>query len=190
MSKQKITGALRPSVEEKIKGTALDLFSRNGYFSTNVSQLAKEAGVSTGLVYHYFECKTAILEATLKDRVSSNIRLFGLFDVPIQRLDADGILQQTFSVFKNNEAYWKLAFQVLLQKNKFPNAYKIIYDSYDKPYLELLTNYFSYQKYGNPQTNSQLYFSYINGMLFNYLFRAYPIDINASNEYFAHKAGK
>ena len=39
----------------------LRLISANGFHGTPMSQIAKEAGVSTGIIYHYFENKTELL---------------------------------------------------------------------------------------------------------------------------------
>lgn len=38
-----------------------ELFCRKGYYQTNTAQIAKEAGVSTGIVYSYFQNKEDIL---------------------------------------------------------------------------------------------------------------------------------
>ena len=187
MNKRKITGSAKLSVEDKIKATALDLFSCNGYFSTNISMIAKKAHISNGLIYHYFKCKTTLLEVILKDRITSNVKLFGLFNAPVQDLNIKEILKHTFDLLKVNEAYWKLVFQVLLQKNKFPNAYEIICNEYDKPFLQLLINYFSYHGYSSPEVSSRLYFSYVNGIYFDYLFTTRNIDIDRYSDRFIYK---
>ncbi len=41
------------------------LFARDGYYSTNTAMIAKEAGVSTGIVYGYFRDKRDILVEVL-----------------------------------------------------------------------------------------------------------------------------
>ena len=47
------TGSLSPTAET-IFFTAMDLFRENGYIATNIRQIAERAGVSLGLVNHYF----------------------------------------------------------------------------------------------------------------------------------------
>ncbi len=42
------------------------LFARDGYYNTNTAQIAKEAGVSTGIVYGYFHDKRDILMEVLE----------------------------------------------------------------------------------------------------------------------------
>jgi len=56
-------------VEERrgqILRAAVKLFSDEGYYTTTISQIAKEAGVSTGLIYQYFGDKDDILFLSLK----------------------------------------------------------------------------------------------------------------------------
>jgi len=61
-----------PEVREPQKQTSIDkkrriidaglkLISEKGYFATNTAEIAKEAGVSTGIVYQYFHDKKDIL---------------------------------------------------------------------------------------------------------------------------------
>ncbi len=51
------------SIEKKnrIVEAGYELFSEVGYYSTNTAQIAKRAGVSTGIVYGYFKDKRDIL---------------------------------------------------------------------------------------------------------------------------------
>jgi TetR/AcrR family fatty acid metabolism transcriptional regulator len=58
------------SSEEKrrqILDAAVRAFARRGYHACRVSDIAEEAGVAYGLVYHYFESKEAVLEAIFRD---------------------------------------------------------------------------------------------------------------------------
>ena len=50
------------SIEKKNKiiDTALKLFCEKGYYNTNTAEIAKVAGVSTGIVYNYFNDKKEI----------------------------------------------------------------------------------------------------------------------------------
>ena len=41
---------------------SLELFVRRGYAGTTVRQIAAKAGISTGLMFHYFSSKQALLE--------------------------------------------------------------------------------------------------------------------------------
>jgi len=51
--------------KEKIIKAGFDLICKNGYHNTNTAEIAKEAGVSTGIVYQYFKDKHAIFMEAL-----------------------------------------------------------------------------------------------------------------------------
>jgi AcrR family transcriptional regulator len=59
-----------PKLIEERRGqiirAAVKLFSEEGYYTTTIQQIAREAGVSTGLIYQYFRDKDDILFLTLK----------------------------------------------------------------------------------------------------------------------------
>ncbi len=55
--------------EEKrrtILDAAVAVFARNGYHTSRVADVAAEAGVAHGLVYHYFSSKEALLDAVFE----------------------------------------------------------------------------------------------------------------------------
>ncbi len=51
----------------QILDAAVRAFAKRGYHASRVSDIAEEAGVAYGLVYHYFESKEAVLEAIFTD---------------------------------------------------------------------------------------------------------------------------
>jgi len=54
---------------EQILGTALKLFAAQGFDATSTRQIAKEAGIAEGLIFHYFPTKVSLLTAILEDRL-------------------------------------------------------------------------------------------------------------------------
>jgi TetR/AcrR family transcriptional regulator, fatty acid metabolism regulator protein len=51
----------------QILDAAVRAFARRGYHGCRVSDVAREAGVAYGLVYHYYGSKEALLEAIFKE---------------------------------------------------------------------------------------------------------------------------
>ncbi|MEY3236202.1 MAG: hypothetical protein RI883_303 [Bacteroidota bacterium] len=52
--------------------SAKKLFSENGFYATPTAKIAKEAGVSNGILFHYFPTKTELIHAMyydIKDRI-------------------------------------------------------------------------------------------------------------------------
>ena len=53
-----------------ILDAAVSVFARQGYHATRVSDIADEAGVAYGLVYHYFRSKEAVMTELFTERWS------------------------------------------------------------------------------------------------------------------------
>lgn len=105
--------------EEKrtlIMDTALEHFASEGYHAVTITDLAKHAGISKGLMYNYFESKEALLRAIIQRSVSE---VQNYFDT-----DRDGFLSgEEFEFFvrklgvllKQKRDFWRLLFQILMQ---------------------------------------------------------------------------
>jgi len=60
---------IRETRREEILAAAFRVFAEKGYAGSKISEIAAEAGLSHGLVYHYFSSKEAILNAIACDMV-------------------------------------------------------------------------------------------------------------------------
>lgn len=93
--------------KNKIVQAGYELFSNAGYYSTNTAQIAKHAGVSTGIVYGYFKDKHDILLDVLEIHVSNSfspiLELIDGLEAPINyyTLSKD-ILDIAISLHRNN----------------------------------------------------------------------------------------
>src|SRR5438477_11864342 len=61
------TTAVQRERRRQIFEAAVRAFARKGYHACRVSDIAKEAGVAYGLVYHYYGSKEALLQAIFKE---------------------------------------------------------------------------------------------------------------------------
>jgi AcrR family transcriptional regulator len=53
---------------QQILQAAVRVFARHGFEASPVGDVAREAGVAYGLVYHYFDSKDAVLEAVFREQ--------------------------------------------------------------------------------------------------------------------------
>ena len=61
----------RPEKSDKraqILDAALGVFGRKGVFATRIADIASEAGIAYGLVYHYFKNKEEVLNTIFEDQ--------------------------------------------------------------------------------------------------------------------------
>lgn len=64
---------LRDTRKEQILQAALLVFARRGMVAAKISDIAKEAGLSHGLVYHYFTSKEEIFSTLVRRATNSSI---------------------------------------------------------------------------------------------------------------------
>ncbi len=65
-SKAADAGAREGDRRRTILRAAIDVFARKGYHGCRIADVAKEAGVAYGLVYHYFKNKDELLETVFQ----------------------------------------------------------------------------------------------------------------------------
>jgi AcrR family transcriptional regulator len=107
---------LRNDKRNYIKEIALRLFAEKGYNVTSINQIAKEANMSQGLMYNYFQSK----EDLLKFIVNSLAEEFSNYINPnkdniVTEEEALNYIDIIFDMLKNKREYFKHYFQLAFQ---------------------------------------------------------------------------
>jgi TetR/AcrR family transcriptional regulator, fatty acid metabolism regulator protein len=78
----------RPAVDKRrmILDAAVRVFARQGFHTCRVSDIADEAGVAYGLVYHYFQSKDEVLDTLFLERW--NVMLDAIAETDAQAIPA------------------------------------------------------------------------------------------------------
>lgn len=104
---------------EQILDVSLRLFANLGYESTSISRIAKEAGISKGLLYNYFESKEALLKSLVADLNSAEE---GFFDIVLDE-DPKKMLKNIFTAYfellTGNKDQLRLITALTFQVEKF-----------------------------------------------------------------------
>lgn len=81
---------IRDARKEQILSAAAKVFARRGMVAAKISDIAKEAKLSYGLVYHYFESKEQIFITLVKKATESSIEVVNEANLykgtPLQKL--------------------------------------------------------------------------------------------------------
>jgi AcrR family transcriptional regulator len=94
---------------EHLMAAATRAFARYGYAGATTKRLADEAGVSEGLVYHYFPSKRRLL-AAIRDRVFAEVRAaIALDPVAPERGHVERIVRGILTSFRANRDFWRMA---------------------------------------------------------------------------------
>lgn len=58
---------IRDERREQIKAAAIQVFARKGIYSAKMSMIAETAGISNGLLYHYYKSKDELFLSLVQD---------------------------------------------------------------------------------------------------------------------------
>ncbi|MBA4394502.1 MAG: hypothetical protein C0407_13195 [Desulfobacca sp.] len=98
---------------KKILDAVRTILARKGYMGTTISLVAKEAGVSRGLLHYYFKNKDEMLARVIKDNMEISIAMicsvFDRFDTP--KGYAKGICDLMRGVMENDPDFFSLFFE-------------------------------------------------------------------------------
>lgn len=101
--------AMREATHSALLESAMTLFAQNGYAHTTTRSIAQTAGVSTGLLYHYFASKELLLRAVFDHCMAILGKAFAealALGTPEQRLAA--LLHAVAALLKEDSAFWSL----------------------------------------------------------------------------------
>lgn len=155
--------------KEAILRAALKLFAKNGYAGTPVSQIAKTAHVSQGLMYNFFRSK----EALLKEMMAlgfTDIRLsMTSYDEEVHPREAIALhVRKTLQIVKQNKELWKVLHTIRLQEKvavtmqrQFQKVVASVAATFQNAFLEL--------GYARPDLHALLFLAQIDGLVILYL---------------------
>ncbi|MGE6612555.1 TetR/AcrR family transcriptional regulator [Peribacillus sp. NPDC076916] len=66
---------IRQASKEKIRAAAMELFMKQGYYATSISDIAKKAGISKGLLYNYYKGKEELLSEMVVARIKEVVEV-------------------------------------------------------------------------------------------------------------------
>ena len=154
--------------KEQILDVSLRLFANLGYESTSISRIAKEAGISKGLLYNYFESK----EALLKSLVLEMNHMEETYWNDIQDENPKQMLENVFSVYfkllVESRDKLKLITALAYQVDKFQFIQDLVSQK-TQAYLSLFEDLLIKMKHHNPKEEAMLIGVIFDGIAAQYL---------------------
>ena len=101
--------------KEKIIESGFNLICKNGYYNTNTAEIAKAAGVSTGIVYQYFKDKYDILIEGL-EKYGDDIffPLLKTKDIKFDKKNFEGLLKKMINHYISNHKVSNVAHEEIM----------------------------------------------------------------------------
>lgn len=171
--------AIRQKSVATIKEVALELFATKGYNSTSISQIAKAAGVSKGLMYNYFDSKEDLLHTILTEAVEDGAAAMEEYlqqkHEPLDELI--GIVRSSIGMVKTNFHYWKLMTALAFQKDAM-NDIKDILEKKQESILRQIFDIFERLGAQNPRLEAFYFGAVLDGLMVHYINMEedYPLD--------------
>jgi len=160
---------LREEKKGKIMDVALELFGRDGYYTTSISDIAREAAISKGLLYNYFESKDELIREIIFSGLDKLDQLIDPNrDDNLTREELRFFITNFLDLMVEEEHFWKLYFSLFLQ----PPVMALVEERLKKivaSYLTMLTNYFESQDYDDPEIESLLFGAMLDGIGINFI---------------------
>ncbi len=166
---------IREQTKAKIIQVALELFAHKGYGSTSISLIAKQAGISKGLLYNYFDGKEDLLVQIMLTMYENGHKLLEEFlaslSDPKDKLRA--IINGSFQNVYSNVEYWKLGASLSFQEDAMAALQDILSEMITAN-IKIGKKLFTDLGYENAHVESLKFGALMDGVFFHYI--RYPFD--------------
>jgi AcrR family transcriptional regulator len=108
---------IREEKKSLLMDVALRLFASDGYHNTTISKIARQAGISKGLIYNYFDSKEELLSEIISKSFDEIARYFDPdHDGHLSEAEFELFIRKLFLIILEKLPFWRLVYQLLMQK--------------------------------------------------------------------------
>jgi AcrR family transcriptional regulator len=169
---------VREATRARLITRALRLFGERGYGATPVSAIAVSAGVSQGLLYHYFPGKTELLAAIFEDSIRDVRESWARADAePNPHLRLTALLRAIGALIPGRRDFWALLYGVRMQREVLATLEPLL-EPWIREIHEKLRRYLRDAGWPNAELEALLLFAQIDGLSQHYVLdpARYPLD--------------
>ena len=169
---------MRAATRKAVLASAMQLFAENGYPHTTTREIARKAGISTGLMYHYFSGKESLLRAVFDHSMEM---LSASFADSYQKSPPGeqfaNLLRTIFRLLAGDEPFWGLFYALRAQ----PEVMRILGDDFrlwTTRLRELFKAELTASGCSDPELEAFLLYSLVEGVIQQYLLEpdVYPLE--------------
>lgn len=164
LSKQRFE-EIRTSKRNIILDAALEVFAREGYHASTVGAIAKQAGISQGLMYNYFKSKEELLHDLMIGMIETLMCEYMPIN-PKETVTRDHVVKFInvgIDLVLKDPKFWKLYFSVFLQ----PEVYAMVVDkmmNISNLYMKAMAKYFKNRGEKDPLTMVRYFAAIMDGI--------------------------
>jgi AcrR family transcriptional regulator len=160
----------RIATKNRIRKSAIALFSVVGYYQTSIAEITTNAHISKGLFYHYYSSKELLLEEIIIEHVESLLNYLPQDnDFNDDKLDyfINKVILPSLYEDKN---HWKFLTLLLSQQILYETAFNYLTKSSTfVEYERILCHFFKEKGCKNPDIDVKLFTSSLMGICIQYI---------------------
>jgi len=163
---------------QQILMAALKCFGELGYAHTSVNRIANEAGISKGLIYHYFNSKEDLLKGIFYMMLEEGDQIMSNWETSQSaREKLRSTIEESFAFMKANTGVLRFLFSLSIQPEVAENL-KEFFETEKKKRMQLFIKLFEELGYDDPETEAYYVGAVLDGIGFGYigLQDDYPIE--------------
>ena len=169
---------IRTDRKKAILDAALHVFSEQGYHNTSIIEVSKEAGISKGLIYNYFDSKEELLDILLGSFLDDEmLAVKKVLKKPLTGFTMIEFIKLNTEILKAKLKQWKLYFSLVTQ----PEVIKILQDRFSEENIfitQKIMEFFKQKGDKNSEMTFTLFSTTIVGLKMSYIMDSenYPIE--------------
>ena len=178
--------AVRQASIDRIMQACLTLFSRQGYAATSVNQIAREAGVSKGLLYNYFSSKNEMLKELFLYFSKEEHQIMEAVVDDDPHVFLQNIIRMTCSEIREKKDIWRMITAMSMQ----PDMYAFIHDiakAKMHKYFALLEELMDGVGIENPAGEAKMLAATLDGIAMHYLVSGENYPMQETENYLIQK---
>ena len=169
---------IRTDRKKAILDAALHVFSEQGYHNASIIEVSKEAGISKGLMYNYFDSKEELLDILLGSFLDDEMSAVKkVLKKPLTGFTMIEFIKLNTQILKAKLKQWKLYFSLVTQ----PEVIKILQDRFSEENIfitQKIMEFFKQKGDKNSEMTFTLFSTTIVGLKMSYIMDSenYPIE--------------
>ena len=168
---------IRADSKHKIMDSAFNLIAKNGYEATSIAMIAKNAGVSKGLLYNYFTSKEELVKALVYGAMDEGDSVMGDLMDNDPSITLKNIFLWFFKEMRERPDHWKLITELTFKIEKFDFVHDIVTSKMTE-YVAFIEALLIQAGYENARNEARVISAILDGIGFHALMMIddYPLD--------------
>lgn len=155
---------IREDRKKKLIDAAFHVFAEETYHSASVSKIAKEAGVSKGLLYNYFDTKEDLLRAIMSNLMEEILQYFDFSDeTPLTDQSVTDWIKKSLYIVKDDVKRWRFYTSLSMQPDVTPIFMEMANNEIQK-FMERFIAYFASKGVEDPLTYMRYCTAIVDGI--------------------------